>query len=681
MAGRKSSDLIQILQGMKIIVHAILREQEKTFPKVMKESNAHIINENFKHLENLIKDVDINKVPELKELVERLAVVEKGFLQYSQIRLEEVFNVKDWSTILKKDFTNATSKLHVFDPAKDPKEVPTMNVDSHVKVTDVSPEKSQSNFINEIKKPVVTYASVKEKIDTVDASHKIVPRINLSDKDKQLLKKLEKEHEEKIKKQLSAASKKSVLETDLEKKIVQEKPRPSSNIKPQDTLSENARARKVPATRIGRIVSFGTLGVGLGIGTLAEYTRRSLGIKDQSVSQTLDSMFLTKANAERIVSTICKVRGAALKIGQILSIQDNTVISPELQKIFERVRQSADFMPTWQVEKVLARELGHDWKNKLEMFDEKPFAAASIGQVHHATLVDGKPVAIKIQYPGVAAGIHSDIENLVGLMKVWNVFPEGMFIDNVVEVAKRELSWEVDYIREAECTREYKKFIDPYPEYYVPEVIDNLCTAEVFTTELIEGVPVDKCVDMDIETKEHICRLIMNLCLKELFEFRYMQTDPNWSNFFYNSKTKQLILLDFGACRSYSKKFMDDYIEIINGASNGDRNKVLTLSKKMGFLTGYESKIMEEAHVDAVMILGQVFDKDHEYFDFGGQDVTKKIQALVPTIVHHRLCPPPEEIYSLHRKLSGVFLLCAKMNVKINCRDLFVEVYDNYKFG
>lgn len=102
------------------------------------------------------------------------------------------------------------------------------------------------------------------------------------------------------------------------------------------------------------MISFGTLGVGLGVGTLAEYTRRTLRMKEQSVGQTLDSMFLTKANAERIVSTLCKVRGAALKIGQILSIQDNSIISPELQKAFERVRQSADFMPTWQVQVIIA---------------------------------------------------------------------------------------------------------------------------------------------------------------------------------------------------------------------------------------------------------------------------------------------------------------------------------------
>lgn len=86
-----------------------------------------------------------------------------------------------------------------------------------------------------------------------------------------------------------------------------------------------------------------------------------------------------------------------------------------------------------------------------------------------------------------------------------------------------------------------------------------------------------------------------------------------------------MILLDFGACRSYDKAFMDKYIEVINSASIGNRSEVLRISREMGFLTGYESKVMENAHIDAVMILGQVFDKDHEYFDFGGQDVTQRL--------------------------------------------------------
>ncbi|XP_050592485.1 atypical kinase COQ8B, mitochondrial isoform X2 [Bombus affinis] len=577
------------------------------------------------------------------------------------------------------------TKLYVYNPAKDPKEIIIEMDDANVKPDNENDIRSKQD------KPLKKYSTVKEKIETISKLEYEIPKIELSEKDKAILKKLELEHEKNIKSQNMKQDVSNTLKTDfeiLENKATenmkvalessQVKPKPS--VRPKQTLSPSAKAQKVPSTRLQRMISFGTLGVGLGVGTVAEYTRRTLGLKKQSLGDTFDSLFLTKANAERIVSTLCKVRGAALKIGQILSIQDETIINPELQKVFERVRQSADFMPKWQVEKVLATELGHDWKNKLATFEDRPFAAASIGQVHHGTLLNGQDVAIKIQYPGVAMGIQSDVENLVGIMKVWNIFPKGMFIDNLVEVAKRELAWEVDYVREAECTRRYKQLIEPYLDYYVPAVVDELSTSQIFTTEMVEGIPVDKCTSMNMETREHICKLIMSLCLKELFVFRYMQTDPNWSNFFYNTNTRQLILLDFGACRGYEKSFMDKYIEIIYAASEGDRNKILNLSREMGFLTGYESKLMEEAHVDAVMVLGQVFDKNSKYYDFGGQDVTKRIQSLVPTILDHRLCPPPEEIYSLHRKLSGVFLLCAKLQVKINCRDMFREVYANYKF-
>ncbi|GFG30006.1 hypothetical protein Cfor_00598 [Coptotermes formosanus] len=363
----------------------------------------------------------------------------------------------------------------------------------------------------------------------------------------------------------------------------------------EQRLSVMAKQTKVPSSRIARLVSFGSLAAGLGVGAVAEVTRRSLGLTNEepSVGRALDSVFLSEANAERIVNTLCKVRGAALKLGQMLSIQDNTMISPTLQKAFERMRQSADFMPAWQVEKVLASELGKDWRSEVTTFELTPFAAASIGQVHRAVLCDGTEVAMKIQYPGVAKGIESDIDNLVGIMKIWNVFPKSLFLDNLIEVAKRELAWEVDYERESECTKKFKALLEPYPIYYVPRVIDSLSVKHIFTTELVEGIPVDKCVGLDMETRQHISRLVMELCLRELFEFRYMQTDPNWSNFFYNPETMQLILLDFGASRAYSKTFTDMYIEIIRGAADGDRDRVLQVSRDIGFLTGYESKVTD----------------------------------------------------------------------------------------
>lgn len=201
-------------------------------------------------------------------------------------------------------------------------------------------------------------------------------------------------------------------------------------------------------------------------------------------------MFLSEENAQKIVDTLCRTRGAGLKIGQMLSLQDSSMISPQLQAIFERVRQAADFMPYKQMEKVLVEELGENWKEKIQHLDTKPFAAASIGQVHRVTLKDGSEAAMKIQYPGVAESIDSDIKNLVSILNLWNVLPDGLFIDTIVKVGRRELLWEVDYIREAECARRFRELLSPYFEeenLYVPRVIDELSTRRVYTSELIRG--------------------------------------------------------------------------------------------------------------------------------------------------------------------------------------------------
>lgn len=166
---------------------------------------------------------------------------------------------------------------------------------------------------------------------------------------------------------------------------------------------------------------------------------------------------------------------------------------------------------------------------------------------------------------------------------------------------------------------------------------------------------------------------MLKLCLRELFEFRCMQTDPNWSNFLYDVNSKRLMLIDFGSTRFYTDDFINNYKEIIIAAVADDYDQVLKLSQKMQFLTGYETKQMKDAHVNATMILGEMFRYDGE-FDFGKQSTTKRIAELVPTMIAHRLCPPPEEIYSIHRKLSGVFLLCSRLNVKFNCRPIYEEI-------
>jgi len=446
----------------------------------------------------------------------------------------------------------------------------------------------------------------------------------------------------------------------------------------QKQLNSRAKERRVPSTRVERLASFGGLAASLAIGTVSDATKSALGLKNPGQSENqLSHPLLNESNMNKIVETLCKVRGAALKLGQMLSIQDESVINPKLLEVFDRVRQSADFMPFKQIEGVLINEFGNDWRSKLKSFDEKPFAAASIGQVHRAVLHDGTEVAMKIQYPGVADSINSDIDNLVTLLKFWNFFPEQFYIDKFIDVTRVELAWECDYEREAKYSEEFRLRLKDEEIYGVPKIFKDLCGKRVITSELITGVTIDKVAELDQDTRNYVSAAILRLVLRELFEFKTMQTDPNWANFFYNEKQAKLWLLDFGATRTYSDEFVDSYIEVVKSAADGDREKVLDLSLTLGFLTGLEPQVMKDAHVDAIMILGEPFATEGT-FDFKQQSTSNRIMKIIPTFLKHRLTPPPEESYSLHRKLSGAFLISTKLKAEYACKAMFDDVYQTY---
>ncbi|CAL9090888.1 unnamed protein product [Musa textilis] len=447
------------------------------------------------------------------------------------------------------------------------------------------------------------------------------------------------------------------------------------------------RERRVPSTPFSRALGFAGLGAGLAWGTVQESAKRIVfGMPKVEGKQSALSPFLSEKNAERLALALCRMRGAALKLGQMLSIQDESLVPAPILAALDIVRQGADVMPRRQLNDVLDAELGLDWSSKLRSFDYEPLAAASIGQVvHRAVMKSGLKVAMKIQYPGVADSIESDIENVRLILDYTNLIPKGLFLDNAIKVAKDELSRECDYELEAASQKRFRDLLSDSEGFYVPMVIDEISSKKVLTTELITGVPIDKVALLSQKIRDYVGKKLLELTLKELFVFRFMQasaicTDPNWGNFLFDETTKMINLIDFGAAREYPKNFVDDYLRMVIACANSDRDAVIEMSRRLGFLTGEESDVMLEAHVQAGFIVGMPFAKGGGY-DFRSSNITQSISNLGATMLKHRLTPPPEEAYSLHRKLSGAFLACIKLGAVVPCREILLQVYQQYQFG
>lgn len=219
------------------------------------------------------------------------------------------------------------------------------------------------------------------------------------------------------------------------------------------------------------------------------------------------------------------------------------------------------------------------------------------------------------------------------------------------------------------------EFVKEIDGVEVPKVYPELCTKEVLTMEMIKGIDLDTCAEkLSQDERNYIGQKIMDVTIREVFEWQFMQTDPNPSNFFYNPISKTVYLLDFGAARAYSDEFCSNYLDTVWGAANDDPELILAATSKLGFLSGDEAQVMVEAHIESIVIVGEPFAGPGK-FDFGNQAMTQRIYKLMPVMLKNRLKAPPPEVYSLHRKLSGAYLMNMNLRSEIDSRKIFMDTH------
>lgn len=292
----------------------------------------------------------------------------------------------------------------------------------------------------------------------------------------------------------------------------------------------------VPRSRTARFWHVSNLAANIGVNVLVDkFKRNVIHTKDTSQKGIVGD------NLKIIVQKFSKMRGAALKIAQLLCMHGTLGDrGNEVLALLEQSQNNAHSMNRAQLNSVLMESFGKNWMSKYKSFDINPFAAASIGQVHLAVTHSNQKVAVKVQYPGVDESIDSDTKNIIRILSMIDILPKGMFLENIMETTRLEYLDECDYNKELQSTNFFSEKIKNHSEFYVPKTFPELSSKRVITTEFIDGIHLSECHSQSQSVRNFISASLFKLCLLELFEFKTMQTDPNWSNFIYIPKENKV---------------------------------------------------------------------------------------------------------------------------------------------
>ena len=427
------------------------------------------------------------------------------------------------------------------------------------------------------------------------------------------------------------------------------------------------RALAVPGTRLARLARFGSMASGMAGSMAFNGARQWVG----GDSPRWRDLLLTPANAARMADELARMRGAAMKVGQLISMDAGEVLPPELAEVFARLRAEAHFMPPKQLKPLLIREWGADWQKRFRKFDVRPIAAASIGQVHRAETRDGRDLAVKIQYPGVRRSIDSDVANVASIIRLSGLVPKGFDMAPLLDEARAQLHEEADYAREGRYLSRFATLLGDSPDFLVPVRHPDLTTENILAMTYAPGDPLESLANSPQDLRDHVATLLFRLLLRELFEFHLMQTDPNFANYRYDPATGRIVLLDFGASREISPASVQMFRAMLLAGAKGDRRALQDAACDLGYLDQSMPAAWLGALLD-MLILATSPMRQSGPFDFAASDLAAQLhQAGLKLGMDSTHWTVPEiDALFLQRKVAGLYLLARRIGARVPIADL-----------
>src|SRR5690349_16628663 len=376
-------------------------------------------------------------------------------------------------------------------------------------------------------------------------------------------------------------------------------------------MAKDDNNNSIPTGRIRRTAKvaqvIGTSGAGY-----AGARVRSVGRDKDHRDEQLERAHME--TAERMVDALGSMKGAAMKIGQFASFIDTDFLPPDYRELYQeklsKLRTDAPSMPWKQVKSVLEEEWEDPPEELFEDFDEQATAAASIGQVHRATLCDGRKVAVKIQYPKIARALEADMQNAGMIFRLAKAIAHGLDAGAAAKELRERVMEELDYEYEAQNQRTFARAYRDHPFIYVPDVVTRLSRRRVLVTEWVDGIDFERVRELPQEEKDRVGEIIFRFFYGSIYHLQHFNADPHPGNYLLMDDGR-VAFLDFGMTKKLDREQIMLEQRAVDAAVRDDAEGLRSALHDLGFIKK-PSKLDAEHLMDHVKAIGGWYMDDLE---------------------------------------------------------------------
>jgi predicted unusual protein kinase regulating ubiquinone biosynthesis (AarF/ABC1/UbiB family) len=400
---------------------------------------------------------------------------------------------------------------------------------------------------------------------------------------------------------------------------------------------------KIPKGRLRRSAKLGSI-AGMQGARYAGTKATNVGRSEDESKERLEQRHME--TAMKMVGALGQMKGAAMKLGQFASFIDTEFIPDEYREIYQeqlgKLRTDAPAMPWEKVEKVLEEEYeGEPVSELFAEFDQDAFAAASIGQVHRAELLDGRRVAVKIQYPGIAEALDADLRNAGMLVRLARALAPGLDAKAIAHEIRERVMEELDYEYEAQNQRSFSRAYREHPFIYVPEVITRLSRRRVLVTELVEGIGFEQVKELPHEERSRFGEIVFRGSFGSIYHLHHFNADPHPGNYILMGDGR-VAFLDFGMTKKLDQEQIVLEQRAFDAASRDDPEAFRAALHDLGFVKN-PSKLDAERLLEHMRVVGGWFVMEDRELEITPRRVMKIIEATND---------PRSEYYDLMRRES-----------------------------